>query len=899
MAAMYTVKKGDTLSEIAEAYYKTYGYSSWQTYMDYLVKLNNISNKHLITIGQQLKLSGNLPKNQNTNTGYRPTITQFGIISNSADERTVYARWTFSQSNVERYDVIIEYTLGSTGWFRNSGGNTDVTDKEFTYSAPAEATAVRIKVRPISKTRKVNGKETPYWTGLWSTIKEYDFSDNRPYTPNVPTVSIEGTTLTAKLENIATNINAGSIEFQILRLPDNYIYKRVCNITNRSVSCEQVISTGYEYKVRCRAVSATATTVARRYSDWTDYSSVLGTVPAAPAGGISKCVATSKTSVRVEWKAAYTATTYELEFATAKTDFEGSDKTTKVSGIETTQYEKTGLETGNEYFFRVRSVNDKGSSEWSEIASVTIGANPTAPTTYSSTTTVVVGETLNLYWIHNPQDNSVQSFADIEITVNGETITDTVEGNPNAEIGEINSYPINTSAYAEGAQIRWRVRTAGVTKVYGDWSIERVVDIYAQPSLALKVTNQNGDLIEYLRSFPFYISALAGPNTQRPIGYHVSIGANTSYTTVDNTGVEKIVNVGDEIYSRHVDTSDELVLELLPSSVDLQNNEYYTVACVVSMDSGLTASATQELFVSLEDISYEPNAEIVIDEDSLSASIRPFCEYAQTVCYKVTYDSENDIYTTTEEVVDQIDGTLMKDVFTEDWDQVYSAKDDSGNTIYFCKVETGESILTEDVSLSVYRREYDGTFTEIKTDIPNNGTTWTVDPHPSLDYARYRIVSISKTSGAVGYCDLPGYPVSCSSVIIQWDETWSNFDTTNEDALTDPEWTGSLLRLPYNIDVSDKHKADVSLIEYIGRRHPVSYYGTQLGETSTWNVEIPKNDKDTLYALRRLAIWSGDVYVREPSGSGYWANISVSFSQKHREVTIPVTLEISRVEGGV
>ena len=63
-------------------------------------------------------------------------------------------------------------------------------------------------------------------------------------------------------------------------------------------------------------------------------------------------------------------------------------------------------------------------------------------------------------------------------------------------------------------------------------------------------------------------------------------------------------------------------------------------------------------------------------------------------------------------------------------------------------------------------------------------------------------------------------------------------------------------------------------------------------------MDIPKYDKNTLYGLRRLAIYTGDVYVREPSGSGYWANISVSFSQKHAELTIPVTFEITRVEGG-
>ena len=99
--------------------------------------------------------------------------------------------------------------------------------------------------------------------------------------------------------------------------------------------------------------------------------------------------------------------------------------------------------------------------------------------------------------------------------------------------------------------------------------------------------------------------------------------------------------------------------------------------------------------------------------------------------------------------------------------------------------------------------------------------------------------------------------------------------------------------------VSDKADPDVTLVKYAGRKRQVSYYGTQLGESSTWRVEIPADDNETLYALRRLMIWTGDVYVREPSGSGYWANVKVSFSRTHCALTIPVTFDITRVEGGM
>ena len=92
---------------------------------------------------------------------------------------------------------------------------------------------------------------------------------------------------------------------------------------------------------------------------------------------------------------------------------------------------------------------------------------------------------------------------------------------------------------------------------------------------------------------------------------------------------------------------------------------------------------------------------------------------------------------------------------------------------------------------------------------------------------------------------------------------------------------------------------DVALNEYIGRAHPVSYYGTQLGVKGSWQGTIRRDDIETIYGLRRLAVYRGDVYVREPSGVGYWANVNVSFSKRYNEMVIPVTLNVTRVEGGI
>ena len=104
--------------------------------------------------------------------------------------------------------------------------------------------------------------------------------------------------------------------------------------------------------------------------------------------------------------------------------------------------------------------------------------------------------------------------------------------------------------------------------------------------------------------------------------------------------------------------------------------------------------------------------------------------------------------------------------------------------------------MVDGITLSVYRREFDGSFVEIGTGILNASNTFVTDPHPALDLARYRIVAISDSTGAVSYTDVPGVIVGETSVIIQWDEAWTEFDTINEDEMEQPAWAGSMLKLP-------------------------------------------------------------------------------------------------------
>lgn len=815
MAVTYTVKSGDSLSGIASRYKSQYAPGmTTAAYTAKLAEWSNIENPNRIWPGDVIYLDGPASgANTKKNPSFTPGIKRFQPLPGS--ERDMYCSWTFDQSDVEEYEVRYWWSWG----VGESPSETQKTkNKWHEWSIPSHATHATVSVRAIAKNKE--GTETPAWTGSWSKTKTYYVSSNAPTaSPSQPSLSVKGSTLTAEVTGIPNNVT--SVEFQFA-LDDEIVATRTGAVkTNRAV-CEYVASSSGLYKVQCKYVNANG-----KSANWSDWSESKTPAPVATKG-IKTIRAESETSIYLDWDTVTGAESYDIEYATNKDAFDITNDTTPVNGITTTRYTVTGLDSGFEYFFRIRAVNSEGESAWSAIKSTVIGTKPAAPQTWAYTTTAIVGEEVILYWVHNSEDNSEQTSAQVELTIGGSTTIHPVD---------TSTYAFSTSGYVEGAKLLWRVRTKGIIDEYGDWSVQRVVNIYAPPSLALTLTDGNGNDVELLERFPLHIQGATGPVTQEPIGYHISVVADSAYETVDYMGRPKVVSAGTTIYSKYFDISDELSTELSASDIDLENNAAYTLTCVVSMNSGLTATESRAFVVAWEDNQYVPNAEITVNREAITTSIVPYC---------------NDL--------------------------------------------EGEPI--PGILLSVYRREFDGTFTELTKDLDSLTPTTITDPHPALDYARYRIVATTKDTGAVSYYDLPGIPVQEKAIVIQWDETWSDFDVT-EYPTGDRPWTGSMLKLPYNVDVSEENSPDVSLVKYIGRSHPVSYYGTHLGSSASWNCEIPKDDAETIYALRRLAIWMGDVYVREPSGTGYWANITVSFSQKHCEVTIPVSLSITRVAGGV
>lgn len=906
-------------------------------------------------------------------------ITNFGLQSPSTDPRTLYATWSWSKDYTNEYKVMWYYTTGNGVWF--VGSDTTTKYKQSTYNAPDVAKKVKFKVKPVAKKKTQNGKQVARWTAGWSTEKIYDFSNTPPQIPTGLTAEINGYKLTASLDN-QHGLYAKSIEFQVIKeVIDGNTTKRSVHATGKaslvkdtkssesySASYIFTVSAGPSYEVRCRSVDG------KSYSQWSDYVVAGGTVaPAAVKKITVRAIATKE--VKIDWDPISNAsdqTQYEIQYTTKERWFNSSEGNVSthtvdaklVNGHHVSHAEITGLELGNEYFFRLRAKNGDAVSNWTPTVSIILGKVPEAPTTWSNTTAAVIGEYLYLYWIHNSEDGSSQKMATLELTVNNDKATYAIK-NPVQETDGSNTLPtktinkvkcrdissilklaqgttnsgsfpsvyvpildsddkdktttciIDTSDMNSGANIKWRVKTAGILEddngnpKYGSYSASRLITLNVPPSLSLDILRKNGSTFasiddEIIESFPFYISGEVEPNPpQKPIGYYVTISSMEKYWSTDSVGNDIIIGEGQEIYSTYINSNGNLRLELTPDKIDLQNNISYKITCTVSMSSGLTGTATKEFTVFWSEVRYEVDAEISIDYENLTANIRPYCISKGVVYCLVNYDNDTGDYIATQIATNVQSGVLLEGVLTTKGVQrgkevylgiQYNPITEQDEEIYYYEAVNREP--NPNVMLSVYRREYDGSFVEIQSQM--TGAETATDPHPSLDFARYRIVSVSNDTGATYFYDVPPVPVNEHATVFQWSEQWSSFGySDNPDVIEQPSWAGSMLKLPYNIDISTDYNNDSSLIAYIGRKHPVSYYGTQRGESATWKVDIPANDIETLYAIRRLAVWMGDVYVREPSGSGYWANVSVSFSKTHCQVTIPVSFKITRVEGGI
>ena len=418
----YTVERGDSLWWIASNYGSSIAGNSINAKIDTLVQLNGIKNRNLIYVGQVLKLSGSgsgssSPGSSGSTAQTQPVVNAFGLQAantTTGKNRAMYAAWTFSRGNTKNFKYRwFQYKNGK--WVMGNEGTTTGADPVYCYSewtADAAATKVQFQVIPIPTTHKdSNNNDVDDWTGAqWSVTKEYDFSNNPPLTPPTPSVSITDLTLTVSISNIvASELDAVSVKFNVVKDNSASIHTSSpvkINQTSNYVSYQYTVQPGSKYTVRACSVNSKG-----KESGWSDFSGEAETKPSAPSQITTyrrNKRSDGSVSAYLEWTAVANATKYKIEYTTVREDFETASN--NIKSVETenarTSIEVTGIETGYDYFFRVKAVNSVGESDPTDIVVIPIGTPPAAPTTWSSASSAFVGESMSLNWTHNPTDNS-------------------------------------------------------------------------------------------------------------------------------------------------------------------------------------------------------------------------------------------------------------------------------------------------------------------------------------------------------------------------------------------------------------------------------------------------------------------------------------------------------------
>lgn len=860
-------------------------------------------------------------------------------------KKTVEIRWDWDglagteRDYTDKFEVNVRYHVVNGAGERRIDREEPATtvtaipgETEYVYywTVPDRCIEVEMTVVAYSKTYNSNGNNVPYWDiGLTKKVTTpnwlYCGEAHKPDKAATPTITRNprlGSQVILELSGIreeeGNNKDVCKVEFQVLSLDGPIDEGTILTGTNEAVvsefnTCRYVMSIGksYGYKFRARywagkpgefskitgdPWAANASPIVDVPGAWSDFTELVNGAPNSPkilsikkenrtqvrftlerSGYLHhyqfQCASTTEAFTRMDtWETEHPdlIENQEARAAAEAIDPPILDEFNVLGDVEEILHDTTKF-VGGRIFFRVRAVSAETEgfySGWSEVVEFKYADEIRRPVTWMNTPYASVGDnTIALNIMHNSPTNTQTTGAQIMFHFNsGATryypAAGIIEPPSNGNVYQV---PFPLTDYTEEGVIWWSARTAEFgeegqdERNWSPWSESIEFWIYEKPVIDISFPDvpQNewtdvnieneSTTVPIISQFPLHFLVTPTLSGDQSItSYLIRIIALDAYAEYDGYGNRKFVNKGEVLYSIYDNSSRGATDKYINvTDCNLANGIRYRLSVAAYVNTGAHTEATADFLVQIPQADYTLEATVSQNSENVSMVINPRA------------------------------------------------------VRYIENVEPGENemVFVNNIVLSVYRKNQDGTMVEIAKDVPNQDSVFIKDPHPNLMKLVYRIVGRNILTGAIAFADTPEYKMDCTDIILQWDENTHFMDVTENDLPS--EYSGNIVRLPYNIDVSESANIDNNMVKYIGRKDPVSYYGTHTGYTANWNTEIPKYDRDTIALLRKLQVYPGDVYVREPSGTGYWAHVTVTFPINHCALTVSVSLSITRVEGGM
>ena len=553
--------------------------------------------------------------------GWNDTQGWFRINNGGAVETESYLYGVASHHQINNAGGAAQCYVKRTGYLTyNPGGS------EAWVTASASTNWVYVNRTTSDQTfyvyAKANGETVSGYgaygadTG-WAHVATFVIPKLPVYAPNAPTnasvVRSSDTYATISWIN-NTDVTHPYSGLYVERKTDDGSFVQVATVSSGSTSwVDTGITANHYYSYRVRAYNSSGN------SSYATTGTIYNT-PAAPTD-VSAAVA-SGTTVNVTWKtSANTASLQRIQYRvkTGSSWGEWLELATVNAGI--TFYTHTGA-PGGTVQYRIRSERGDLVSDFASSNETVTIQPPAAPTLISlPSANIAVGtSTVRISWRHNSLDTSIQTAAQIQISLNGGTswFTYTVSGNQAY-------YDYNTSALTDGQTITFRVRTKGADASYGPYSTTVSFTMRAVPSVSITSPANDSVVIDQL---PFSIVWTFSNGSYSLASYRMNI--------YDSKGTSVFQKTGTEVES----------FEMNPQSFAPNNNSSYSIEVFVVAETGIGASATRKFSVDYE-VPAKPGIEGQFNLSSLSSSLnvfagqeegKPETEYMQVFRIMTDYD---------------------------------------------------------------------------------------------------------------------------------------------------------------------------------------------------------------------------------------------------------------------
>ena len=621
-----------------------------------------------------------------------------------------------ASSATEGYAYHWSYTVYTTAGKTKTvvGSTSTTTTRSQTFDAPDNALTVYFYVRPAAKkytyypkygetaTKKAN------WFSGATASRSISTGAKVPDTPSISNVSLDGGVITVKMASTGA---AEYIEKYVLG-----IYRDNVLVENRTIKQTGETATyAWRPAVAGAAYSFTVYVINERgrKSKASARSTPVVTAPAAPQAPSVAAITVADGSggavrAKVTWNAVKGATAYTVAMAASDSAANAallpSDAWTTAEAL--TSAAIMSPQSGTKTFFRVKASNPSGESAWSAITASPFiaGTKPNPPTVWASADAVVNTGEAYANWVHNSEDESAQTAAQVMV---GTSVID---------LTAQTRYQLPVLNAADGSTVTFKVRTQGIASAgWSDWSETVSVRVWHLPTLAVSVDDT-------VSAFPFSVTVDPAAANQYPVVVDLEIEATADHTVTNPDGTQRAVAAGEVIYRVHdITPADPDVITFGAGDIGLADAQEYVARATVSMSSGLSCSNSASFTYDIDQTDVCIGAQLT-DMGDYSVQIAPYAI----------------------EVTEAAEG-LGDDETSEE----------------------GVSYV-ETMGLAVYRIETDGTLTALAKNMGNDGTYSIVDPHATFGSQSYRIVAIDSVTGLVAFEDVYDELVHSETICFSW-----------------------------------------------------------------------------------------------------------------------------------